>query len=161
MAKAWDVDGLGPEVVLGVCARRIIATRFAEVLHYRAGTIAGVDIEELHSMRVSTRRLRSAMKNFGACFDPVGLKRHDRQIRRIADALGTVRDLDVRLAWLEAHRAVVPEMEYAGVDLLVGRIREERERRRGPMIGILEQLDQDGYELEFLEFVGGPEAVHG
>ena len=81
MAKAWDVLNLDPDAPLEICARRIIDTRFREMLSYREGTILGEDIEQLHSMRVSSRRLRSAMRNFRACFEPDGFAVHVARIR--------------------------------------------------------------------------------
>jgi CHAD domain-containing protein len=153
MAKAWEVPGLGPGVPLSRCARLIVDTRFREMMSYRAGTIAGEDIEQLHSMRVSTRRLRSAMRNFRNCFDRVGLRYHDRRVKEIADALGTVRDLDVRIAWLATALAAARHAERSGVRLLLDRAKAAREHARGPMVERLEGLERDGYEREFLAFV--------
>ena len=99
MAKAWEVVGLGPDVPLGRCARLILETRFSEMMSYRDGTLAGTDIEQLHSMRVSSRRLLSAMRNFRDCFDPDSLRIHSDRMREIAATLGAVRDLDVRIDW--------------------------------------------------------------
>ena len=153
MAKAWQVEGLEPDAPLVECARRILEPRFREVLHYRRGTIAGRAIEQLHSMRVSTRRLRSAMKNFSACFDRAGLRFHNAQIREIADKLGAVRDLDVRIAWLKGMREKAPVEEHPGIDLLIGRARRARTHARRPMIELLRRLEREGYEQSFLEFL--------
>jgi CHAD domain-containing protein len=161
MAKAWPVEGLSPEAPLDACARAIVETRFREVWHYRPGTISGEDIEELHSMRVSTRRLRSALRNFGPCFDRAGLKMHGRQLQELADKLGAVRDLDVRIDWLETLRSSAPKELNAGIDLLVDRARLARERARGPMIDLLERLERDGYDAKFLAFVRRGERHNG
>jgi CHAD domain-containing protein len=153
MAKAWQVEGLRPDAPLIDCARRILETRFREVLHYRRGTIAGRDIEQLHSMRVSTRRLRSAMRNFSQCFDRAQLRYHTAQIKEIADRLGAVRDLDVRIAWLKKVRGTAPEAEHAGIDLLIARARRARAHARRPMAELLATLEREGYERSFLEFL--------
>jgi CHAD domain-containing protein len=161
MAKAWPVEGLSPDAALAACARAIVETRFLEVWHYRSGTIAGEDIEELHSMRVSTRRLRSALRNFGPCFDRAGLRTHSRQLRELADRLGAVRDLDVRIAWLEKLREGAPADAAPGIDLLVDRSRRVREIARRPMIELLERLERNRYDARFLSFVRGEEASDG
>jgi CHAD domain-containing protein len=153
MAKAWEVPGLAPDAPLRLCARRIIDTRFREMMSYRAGTAAGEDIEQLHAMRVSSRRLRSAMKNFRVCFDRKRFNEHDAKLREIAQGLGTVRDLDVRIAWYEGYLSTAPEEEHADVLGLIAEAREERDAARGPMLLMLEDLDHEGYEERFLGFV--------
>ena len=49
-------------------AGRVILTRWREMMSYRDGTLLGEDIEELHAMRVSSRRLRAAMDAFEGAF---------------------------------------------------------------------------------------------
>lgn len=153
MAKAWDVPGLGPDVPLSRCARLIVDTRFREMISYREGTLLGEDIEQLHSMRVSSRRLRSAMRNFRRCFEPEGFRYHTERIREIADTLGAVRDLDVRIAWLETRLAEARREDRAGVRLLIEEAGVERERARKPMVDLLERLHAEAYARRFLDFV--------
>lgn len=153
MAKAWPIEGITPEAPVVECARRIVETRFREVFHYRHGALAGEDITQLHAMRVSTRRLRAALRNFRACFEPEAHRTHSRRIRDLARALGAVRDLDVRLRWLEGIRESASEPELAGIDLLIERARADRRRARGPMVALLHRLEHEGYEKEFLRFV--------
>jgi CHAD domain-containing protein len=153
MAKAWEVPGLGPDVPLERCARLVVDTRFREMMSYREGTILGDDIEQLHSMRVGSRRLRSAMKNFRRCFHRELFRVHVERIREIADALGSVRDLDVRIVWLEKELAGARYAERPGMRLLLARARADREQARGPMVELLERLEREHYDREFLDFV--------
>ena len=161
MAKAWEVAGLGPEVPLGRCARLVVDTRFREMMSFREGTLVGEDIEQLHSMRVSSRRLRSAMKNFHDCFDTAPFAVHTERIREIADTLGAVRDLDVRIAWFEEYLAGATSGERAGVRLLIAHARAEREAARGPLVALLERLETERYATEFLDFVWAGVTVRG
>ena len=68
MAKAWEVPGLAGDARFREAAGRVILTRWSEMMSYRDGTLLGEDIEELHSMRVSSRRLRAAMDAFEGAF---------------------------------------------------------------------------------------------
>src|SRR5437762_11227050 len=64
----------------------------------RARALEWSDPEGVHAMRVCSRRLRSAMSDFRPFIRarlPVG------KLRRIADALGAVRDQDVALVALD------------------------------------------------------------
>ena len=153
MAKAWEVVGLGPDVPLGRCARLILETRFREMMSYRDGTLAGIDIEQLHSMRVSSRRLRSAMRNFRDCFDPDGLRYHSDRMREIAATLGAVRDLDVRIDWYDALLAESAVAERSGVRHLIRTARRDRKIARIPLEVLLARLVAEGYEESFLSFV--------
>lgn len=154
MAKAWEVVGLGPDVPLGRCARLILATRFREMMSYRDGTLRGEDIEQLHSMRVSSRRLRSAMRNFRDCFEPDEIRTHSERMRDIAATLGAVRDLDVRIDWYEALLADAAVAERSGVRHLIRLAQRDRKIARVPLVALLEQLEAEGYADRFLAFVG-------
>lgn len=153
MAKAWEVVGLGPDVPLGRCARLILETRFREMMSFREGTLLGVDIEQLHSMRVSSRRLRSAMRNFRDCFDPEALRIHSDRMREIASTLGAVRDLDVRIDWYEDLLARAVAAERSGVRHLIRAARRDRKIARIPLDAMLVQLETERYEDSFLSFV--------
>jgi CHAD domain-containing protein len=60
------------------------------------------DVDAVHDMRTTTRRLRTAIKIYGEVADKADRKAVERELRRVARRLGTVRDLDVLLESLEA-----------------------------------------------------------
>ncbi|HET7752891.1 MAG TPA: CHAD domain-containing protein, partial [Anaeromyxobacteraceae bacterium] len=72
----------------------LVAARLADVRRHEAGVAKRLDHDAVHDMRVATRRLRAALKLFAA---PRAL---DRDVKRLQDALGDVRDVQVQLAWL-------------------------------------------------------------
>ncbi|GAA1987685.1 CHAD domain-containing protein [Amycolatopsis minnesotensis] len=84
------------------------------VLKHEPGTRSGVDPEDLHQMRVSTRRLRSILKTAGG---PLGSTADAAraELGWLGGALGEVRDYDVLIGHL---REVVAEFETA--DQLAG-----------------------------------------
>ncbi len=97
MAQPTPIRGLGPDSRLGDAARRILAGRLADVRKPEAGFQEAVDDTSVHDMRVATRRLRAALK----IFRPLGgMKKLERDVKRIQDALGGVRDVHVQSAWL-------------------------------------------------------------
>src|SRR5215216_1050824 len=53
-----------PSMSLGEVAFAVLRTQFAEMQNHEPGTRLGEDPEELHDMRVPTRRMRAAMKVF-------------------------------------------------------------------------------------------------
>ncbi len=61
------------------------------------GVRNSTDIEYIHRMRVATRRLRSALPLFIACFPQKKATRWIKHFKRITQALGNARDTDVQI----------------------------------------------------------------
>ena len=153
MAKALTVKGIAPEKSLEECARRIITTRLHEMMSFKEGTIDGTDIEFVHDMRVASRRLRAAMRNFADCFTrKKKFRRHLKRVERITSRLGDVRDLDVLIDRFQKDLKTVPEDGQIGVQNLIRHLQREREERRLPMFRMFEALDRSNFEKKFLKF---------
>ena len=153
MAKAQNVKGLAPKKSLRDCARRIIITRFHEMMSFKAGAIDGIDIEYVHDMRVASRRLRAALRNFADCFTPKEEFRwYLKRVEQITSTLGGVRDLDVLIDRFQKDVLAVPEDAQIGVQNLIRHLQKEREERRAPMLTMFEELDRTNFEQRFLEF---------
>lgn len=131
----------------------MILTRWRETMSYRDGTLLGEDIEELHAMRVSSRRLRAAMDAFEGAFPPKGFRRNLRQVKRITDVLGDARDLDVAV---ERLQALVPRLapdERPGIYGLIDRYRRER-RAEDPIVReLFDDLAERGFPDDFERFI--------
>jgi CHAD domain-containing protein len=122
MAQPTPIRGLGPDTHLGLAARRILAGRVADVRGPEARLADGIDDESVHAMRVATRRLRAALQ----VFRPVGgLRKLEREVKRVQDALGDVRDLHVQAAWLEGAAQKV-EKEKPGTRAGIATLRDAR-----------------------------------
>ena len=153
MAKALTVKGIAPEKSLEECARRIITIRFYEMMAFKEGALDGRDIEYVHDMRVASRRLRAAMRNFADCFTPKKeFRQHLKRVERITSTLGGVRDLDVLIDRFQKDVLTVPEDAQISVQNLIRHLQKEREERRAPMFAMFEQLDKRNFEQRFLEF---------
>ena len=146
-----SVSGLSPEVApdlgpkeidatlsAGEVAFAILRRHFAEMLAHEPGVRLGEDPEELHDMRVATRRLRAALKLY-CDFLPKRAERYERDLRWVARALGEVRDLDVHLQRLSEESSGNGEVLEEVVALL-------RERRVEARRHMLQALDSNRYE---------------
>jgi len=85
---------------VGEAAFAILRTQLRAFLGAEPGTRLGVDPEQVHDMRVATRRLRAALKLFAEAL-PVRADRFRQELKWVGTVLGEVRDLDVQLARLE------------------------------------------------------------
>ena len=150
------IKEIAPEETLEVCARQIIVNYFHEMMSYKGGAKVGTDIKFVHDMRVTSRRLRSAMDNFADCFPKKPFKRHYKKITAITRTMGAVRDLDVLITRFQNELTNLTAVEQADIRGLIGHLQRKRKEAREPMLTLFEGLEEIGFETEFLEFfVGG------
>src|SRR5215212_2541512 len=128
----------------GEVAFAILRRHFAAMLAHEPGVRLGEDPEELHDMRVATRRLRAALKLYSNAL-PKRAERYERDLRWVAGALGEVRDLDVHLQRLSEETFRYGEVLEEVVSLL-------RERQVEARRGMLEALDSNRYERLMASF---------
>ena len=149
---APKIRGISPDETLEVCARQIIVDYFHQMMSYKEGAKEGSDIEFVHEMRVTSRRLRAAMDNFADCFPEKSFKKHYKKIKLITQTMGTVRDLDVLIARFEKELDTLPEAEQADICRLIENLQQEREDARKPMLMLFVKLEETDFETKFLKF---------
>ena len=133
--------------------RKVLRFHFARMLAREAGTRDGKDPEELHAMRVATRRQRAAWRVFGPAFRPGRTKTYRSNLRDVASRLGAVRDLDVLLEAADGYRADLATSEQRALEPLLSGWRTHRDDARKLLI---RELDSDGYQRwleDYGEFV--------
>lgn len=90
-----DGTKVKPGDTMGQAMSKILRPLFIKMQDHEQGSYAGVDSEELHDMRVATRRMRTAFWIAEPCLDDAALKKIRKGLGKTADALGAVRDMDV------------------------------------------------------------------
>ena len=149
-----EVDG---SLSLGEMAFAVLRRQFAVMKSHEPGTRLGEDAEELHDMRVATRRLRAAMKLFEDAL-PERSRWLREELRHFASALGAVRDLDVQIEEVKGVGGGDQEEDEA-LAAIVAALGDRREAAR---VRMLETLDSDRYarfESSFAEMLRrGPES---
>ncbi len=152
MSTAIKIKGIAPDKTLEVCARQIIVSYFREMMSHKAGAIDGTDIEFVHDMRVTSRRLRAAMDSFAECFQKDQFKKHYKQVRTITWTMGVVRDLDVLIRHFQNELQTLSEMEKGDIQGLIEHLQQEREEARKPMLTLFIELETRDFETQFLTF---------
>jgi CHAD domain-containing protein len=79
------------------------------------GTLADVDTEYLHDLRVAVRRSRSVLRELSGAFPPEALKEHRDALKWVQAITGPVRDLDVQLLEWDGLLAGVPAERHAAL----------------------------------------------
>ena len=110
--------------------RKLLATQLDRMKRHEAGSRTGEDIESVHQMRVAIRRMRSLFMLVGAYYKPKTVDKYSRELRRIARALGRIRDLDVLIHDLEAFRRALTEGDQAALDQVIERLDSRRSEHR-------------------------------
>jgi len=145
--------GVLPDDHLAEAGRKVLRFHLARMIAKEAGTREGKDAEDLHAMRVATRRQRAAWRIFGEAFRKSRTKPHRGRLRDVAARLGAVRDLDVLLEAADAYRADLPVSEQRGLEPLLAAWRVHRDDARALLV---RELDSDGYRRwldDYAEFV--------
>lgn len=130
----------------------VIETRYDIMMRYRDGTMNGRDAEDLHQMRVWSRRLRAAMDVAVDCY-PARYKYYHKTIKQLTDALGGVRDCDVQRMALTAYRNGRPKEDQPAVNLLLRELRTRRELARADMLAFFSRLDEERFDVRFRGFL--------
>jgi CHAD domain-containing protein len=146
----------GPETTFSDAAERVLADRLDVLVAHEAGTRAGEDPEELHDMRVASRRLRAAVEAFAGCYHGQPFKRIARQTKDLTGTLGAVRDRDVLLERLEKYIATVPPDEAPAIERFIARVRAGRESDRATMLRDLDDLAASDYTERFRRVIAHP-----
>jgi len=145
--------GIEPDDLMSEAARKTVLFHFERMLAHEEGTRAGVDYEELHDMRVATRRMRAALTVFGPYVEEKAYRPHLKSLRRTGRLLGAVRDLDVFHENAEHYLEELTEDRRDELEPLFDAWRIEREQRRERMIEWLDGGDFRSFVDSFGEFL--------
>jgi CHAD domain-containing protein len=160
MTSVKDIQspGLEPGDPLAEAGRKILRYHFAQMLRHEKGTRLGEDIEELHDMRVATRRMRAAVEVFGEAFQSKTLKPLLKGLKTAGKTLGHVRDLDVFLEKAHSYLEGKDQQFKQGLEPLIQTWQTKREAAREKMIAYLDSPQYESFKEEFFNFVSTPGA---
>lgn len=133
--------------------RKVLRFHLARMLDREAGTRTGEDAEDVHKMRVATRRQRAAWRVFGEAYRDGRTRRYRTELREVARRLGAVRDLDVQIEAADHYRADLPMAEQRALEPLVDAWRAHRADARALLV---RELDGDRYRRwldDYVDFV--------
>lgn len=118
--------------------RAALDLRLRALLKHAPGTRSGADIEDLHQMRVSVRRMRATLKAARPLLDAAWADGLRAELGWLGGALGPVRDLDVLLLRLRGEIATLPASEQDAGAVLVDALEAEHAGARANMLAALD-----------------------
>jgi CHAD domain-containing protein len=152
--KLWRVVGAAaedPQPPRSTPAR--IVARFAALRRALLSADLGLrvrdDPEDVHDLRVATRRLRALLRAMRDAVDPEWAERLVTRLRELATVAGAVRDLDVMIARLEESSAELGGADVLAAAALPALLRDDRQRA---FARLRDELDSNSY-AELLELL--------
>ena len=143
MCQALDLEYPEPQKTIegsaptGEQVKLMLQQQVNEILRHDPGTRFGRDSEDLHQMRVATRRFRAILRSARQLFDPVWISTLRSEMSWLAATLGTVRDFDVLLRNLRRETQTLLEAERKIFDELLSRLESQRSLARAAMLEAL------------------------
>ena len=145
--------GVLAEDTVAEAGRKVMRFHLARMIDREPGVRDGHDIEDIHKMRVATRRQRAAWRVFGEAFRKGRTRTYREGLRDVARRLGAVRDLDVQLEGIDAYRADQSVTEQRALEPLINSLRQHRDDAR---VLLIRELDSGAYGRfidDYLDFV--------
>ncbi|HLJ12449.1 MAG TPA: CHAD domain-containing protein [Planctomycetaceae bacterium] len=139
------IAGLSGEMPLLDALELIFRQRLEAVLHYLplAADRAGEDVEYVHKLRVSCRRLAVVLDVVAESLPGAKRKALRALIETIRRRCGKARDLDVRLAFLESLLRRASVENAAAVEFLCETVTRRREKAQTKLRRRLAQLEHE------------------
>jgi CHAD domain-containing protein len=125
LAQAKDAS-FSSDDLLADAARRVMAKHTRKLYQHLPGVLSGDDPHDIHQARVATRRLRACMEATLPAFREQQIQELRRSLRRLARALGEVRDRDVLGMRFERDAQQYPESDRLPLLEIMSRIAKER-----------------------------------
>jgi triphosphatase len=138
---------VNPTSTMGEVAFAVIRRQLRVLREKEPGTRLGEDPEELHDMRVATRRLRAALDAFAHVL-PARAASYRTELGWLGAVLGEVRDLDVQLEGLRADAGSSTTWDevlgraggHAPLEDLVALLERDREAARADLLRALDSM---------------------
>ncbi|TKV61564.1 CHAD domain-containing protein [Nakamurella flava] len=122
--------------------RPVLGKAVADIRAHEEGSRRGGDIENVHKMRVATRRIRAYLKAARPALDRVAVDRLRDDVRELAGTLGVLRDHDVMIDRLHTEASRLGEPDTAALEQLIARLDADRVLARRRLVA---ELDDPAY----------------
>lgn len=155
MAKAWKIKGVKPQKSYRRNASIILSAKIAEVYSWDNYIGDPENIEELHNMRISIKRLRYSMEIFSVNYD----QKFNESLQIWVDLqklLGEIHDCDVGQDVLTDYLKVHSQegsADILGVNALIQRYRQTREERYQEFLKLWSSLQKEDFRGNLLRII--------
>jgi exopolyphosphatase/pppGpp-phosphohydrolase len=121
--------------------REELPKRVKKFVDWHGKVLKHEDVEDVHKMRVASRRLRATMDAYEVICKPKAFKKAYSKVKDAADLLGRVRDADVMIQHIQEQGEQTPTQELGGMQWLVERLQSYRKRQVQALDNFLQNFD--------------------
>jgi CHAD domain-containing protein len=125
---------------LWIAARKLLEAHGEEFFLLWGKVAKGFGVEDIHDLRVASRRLQEGLALFAPCFPDKELSRIGKQVKRVTGILGDLRNTDesaLFFSTLDPKERRQADLEVQG---LLAHLKKEREAARRRLKGDLNAL---------------------
>jgi CHAD domain-containing protein len=148
-----QVDGSTP---LWIAARVLLYERGDDLFRRMEKALKTFDVEDIHDLRVASRRLREGLALFAPCYPSGEIDRLARKTRQITRLLGDIRNADEALAFWQSLTDEVDEEGGKELEQLIGSFRKERRKLLRKLHSGLKKLSPPSLRGQYLRTVNSP-----
>jgi CHAD domain-containing protein len=153
MAKAREIVGIECTEPAAVAVPLVLGPRLEEMCLLRKPALDFSDPEGVHDMRVASRRVRSALRDFMPYLSKARLSASTSQLKEIADKLGVVRDYDVAIIALEKLRTKASPKISTGLQKIIDAQKAQRDSARKDLVRVLKYKTMAQLQPSFLQAI--------
>lgn len=137
-ALALDLSSPGDSISRSASAIDHLKHKLDEQLHgllaHDPGVRLGASTEDVHQMRVATRRLRSFLRSARSIFLPEWVDGLRAELKWVGSVLGSVRDLDVQVERLRSEFSILSLPERRALAHILKLLESDRSKARSQML---------------------------
>ena len=155
MAKVWKIKGVKPQKSYRENASIILSAKIAEVYSWENYIGNSQNVEELHNMRISIKRLRYSMEFFSVNYD----QEFNELLQILVDLqklLGEIHDCDVGQDVLTGYLKDSSQEDNAdamGIDTLISRYRQTRRKKYQEFLAHWASLQAKDFKGQLLRLI--------
>ncbi len=122
-----EISGTTP---LWLASRALLTERGGDFFRRWEKALKTFDAEDIHDLRVASRRLREGLTLLGPCFPKKSISSITGRVKKLTSLLGTMRNTDEALAFFSPLVGVVPPIVTGELQKLLDDLGRERKKER-------------------------------
>jgi CHAD domain-containing protein len=148
-----QVDGSTP---LWIAARILLYERGDDLFRHMGKALKISDVEDIHDLRVASRRLREGLALFAPCYPPAAVVRLVRKIRQVTRLLGDIRNADEAIIFWESLTGRLAEKDRSDLEQLIDSFRKDRKKLLRKLHAGLQKLSPPSLRDQYLRTINSP-----
>jgi len=141
---------------LWIAAKGLLAERGADFFRCWEKTAETFDVEDIHDLRVASRRLREGLILFAPCYPEERLSRVRKSAGKVTDALGDLRNLDEGLAFFREEAEELGDEEGGELSDCIALYEKNREDARKLLKRGLKKMNPSSLRKFFVRTIHAP-----